>query len=68
MSRKISLPKSAQECADSATIDADPVISAAMVFAIAMTRLALSAITTVSDRPAAEFGADAVIGSVWHVA
>jgi hypothetical protein len=46
-SRKISLPVSAQECAASASIDADPVTRAAADFATATSRLAASAIRTV---------------------
>ena len=48
MSRKISLPVSAHECAASATIDAEPVRVAAIVLAIAMTRLAAKARMTVN--------------------
>jgi hypothetical protein len=46
--RKISLPASAQECAASATIDAEPVITAATVLATAMSRLAPKATRTVT--------------------
>jgi hypothetical protein len=46
--RKISLPASAQECAASASIDADEVIAAAIDLAIAISRLARNAISTVS--------------------
>jgi hypothetical protein len=42
------LPASAQECAASASIEAEPVITAAIDFAIAITRLALKAMITVS--------------------
>jgi len=45
--RKISLPVSAQECAASATMDAEPVSAAAQDLAIATSRLALNAISTV---------------------
>src|SRR5215203_5806893 len=47
-SKKISLPASAQECAASASIDADAVIAAAIDLAIAISRLARNAISTVS--------------------
>ncbi|BDZ50017.1 hypothetical protein GCM10025867_22580 [Frondihabitans sucicola] len=47
--RKISFPVSAHECADSATIDAEPVRKAAIVFARATRRLALKATMTVSE-------------------
>jgi hypothetical protein len=47
-SRKTSLPVSAHECAASATSDAEPVITAATVFAMAISRFAPNAITTVS--------------------
>jgi hypothetical protein len=46
-SRNTSLPASAQECAASARIEADPVTAAAPVFAIATRRLAANAIRTV---------------------
>ena len=46
-SRKISLPVSAQECAASAVIEAEPVITATAVFATAINRFAVSATTTV---------------------
>ena len=42
------MPVSAHECAASATIDAAPVSAAAIVFAIAMSRFAPSATSTVS--------------------
>ena len=48
MSRNTSLPVSAHECAASASIDADPVITAAAVLAIAMSMLATNATMTVS--------------------
>src|SRR4029077_11056761 len=47
MSRNISLPVSAQECAASARIDADPVTTAATDFATATRRLAAKATRTV---------------------
>ena len=43
MSRNTSLPVSAQECAASASIDADPVTTAAADFATATRRLAAKA-------------------------
>ena len=46
--RKISLPVSAQECAASATIEAEPVSTAAQVLATATRKLAPKAISTVS--------------------
>jgi hypothetical protein len=48
ISRKISLPVSAHECAASATSDADPVSTAAPDFATAITRLAVKATRTVT--------------------
>ena len=54
ISRKISLPVSAQECAASASSDADPVSTAADVFATAMRTLTPNATRTVirlSDPP-----------------
>lgn len=48
MSRKISLPVSTQECAASASIDAEPVIAATTVLAPAINGLAPKAIRTVS--------------------
>lgn len=45
--RKISLPVSAQEWADSATIEAEPVSTAAKVLATAISRFAPKAISTV---------------------
>src|ERR1700748_3705687 len=54
MSRKISLPESAHECAASATSDADPVTAAAADFATAISTLAPKATSTVlrlSDAP-----------------
>ena len=59
MSRKISLPASAQEWAASASIDAEPVMKAATDLATAISRLAPKAITTVSmaePYPAARTG------------
>jgi hypothetical protein len=47
ISRKISLPVSAHECAASATSDADPVSTAAADFATAISRLAVKATRTV---------------------
>src|SRR6185369_14497209 len=47
MTRNTSLPASAHECAASATIDADPVTTAAADFAIAMRMLAAKATSTV---------------------
>ena len=46
--RKISLPVSAQECAASATIEAEPVSAAAQLLATATRKLAPKAIRTVS--------------------
>ena len=46
--RKISLPVSAQECAASATIEAEPVSAAAQLLATATRKLAPKAISTVS--------------------
>jgi hypothetical protein len=54
ISRKISLPVSAHECAASATSDADPVTVAATDFATATSTLAPKATSTVvrlSDAP-----------------
>ena len=48
ISRKISFPVSAQECADSATIDAEPVSNAATDFAAAISRFAANATHTVT--------------------
>jgi len=48
MIRKISLPVSAQECAASATMDADPVSIAATDLATAIRRFAPNATSTVS--------------------
>ena len=48
MSRKISLPASAHECAASATIDAEPVMTATTDFASAMSAFIASAMMTVS--------------------
>ena len=48
MIRKISLPVSAHECAASASIDADAVMTAAALLATAMSRLAPNATITVS--------------------
>ncbi len=48
MIRKISLPVSAQECAASASIEAEPVSTAATDLATATSRFAAKAITTVS--------------------
>src|SRR5215207_1239918 len=48
ISKKISLPVSAQEWAASASIEADDVMAAAIDLAIAMTKLARSAISTVN--------------------
>ena len=45
--RKISLPVSAQECAASATMEADPVNAAAQVLAAATRKFAPNAISTV---------------------
>ena len=47
ISRKISLPESAHECAASATSDADPVTTAAADFATAIRTLAPRATSTV---------------------
>ena len=47
MIRKISLPASAHECAASASIDADAVMTAAALLATAMSRLAANATMTV---------------------
>ena len=47
MSKKISLPQSAHECAASAVSDADPVTAAAADFATAIRRLAPKATSTV---------------------
>src|SRR5690349_20719954 len=47
MSRNTSLPVSAQECAASASIDADPVTTAATDLATATTKFAAKAIRTV---------------------
>ena len=54
MSRKISLPASAHECAASASSDADPVTAAAADFATAISMLApkaTSTVTRLSDPP-----------------
>ena len=51
ISRNTSLPVSAQECAASASIDADPVTSAATDFATAMRRFAPNAMRTVVRLP-----------------
>jgi hypothetical protein len=48
ISKKISLPASAQEWAASASIDADDVIAAATDLAMAINKLARKAISTVS--------------------
>src|ERR1700752_2642550 len=56
MTRSTSLPASAQECAASASIDADPVTTAATDLARARTTLttrATSTVTALSERPAA---------------
>src|SRR4029453_745048 len=51
MSRNTSLPESAQECAASARIEADPVTTAAIDFATATRRLAAKAMRTVVRLP-----------------
>jgi len=51
MSRKTSLPASAQECAASASSEAEPVMTAAADLASAMSRLAANATTTVTKLP-----------------
>lgn len=56
MNSSTSFPVSAHECADSATIDADPVSTAATVFAAAISpfaRRATSTVTTDSGRSSA---------------
>src|SRR6478752_5412527 len=47
INRNTSLPVSAQECAASASIEADPVTTAATVLATAINRFAPSATTTI---------------------
>jgi hypothetical protein len=51
MSSNTSLPVSDHECAASATIEAEPLISATIDFATAIRRFAPNAISTVSSAP-----------------
>src|SRR6478672_792989 len=68
MSRKISLPASAHECAASATIDADPVMTATTDFARAMSALATNATITVRRLspcwPCSSFAVSAMLRSL----
>ena len=54
------MPVSAQECAASATIEAEPVSAAAQLLAIATRKLAPKAISTVSVLSEPDDGADSL--------